>query len=80
MNMKAAKPPLRWMRGKMAGLSAWFVKLREAVMERLRPYLQELSAAASALIKLIRKHPRLKEEVFSWRGCEECLGVVRRYL
>ena len=37
-------------------------------------------AAASSLIKLIRKYPRLKKEVFSWKGCNECLNVVKKYV
>jgi len=37
-------------------------------------------AAASSLIKLIRKHPRLKQEVFSWKNCEQCLNVVKKYI
>ena len=37
-------------------------------------------AAASSLIKLIRKHPKLKQEVFSWKGCEDCLNVVNKYV
>jgi len=37
-------------------------------------------AAASSLIKLIRKHPELKREVFSWENCEECLNVVKKYV
>jgi len=37
-------------------------------------------AAASSLIKLIRKHPNLKKEIFSWKDCDDCLAVVRRYV
>jgi len=37
-------------------------------------------AAASSLVKLIRKHPRLKQEVFSWKNCGECLNVVKKYV
>jgi len=37
-------------------------------------------AAASSLVKLIRKHPELKQEVFSWGNCEDCLNVVKRYI
>lgn len=37
-------------------------------------------AAASSLVKLIRKHPGLKQEVFSWKNCEECLNVVKKYV
>ena len=37
-------------------------------------------AAASSLVKLIRKHPELKQEVLSWKGCDECLEVVRKYV
>jgi len=42
-------PPLGWLLDKIAGLFKWFVKLGQAVMERLRPHLQELSAAVSGL-------------------------------
>ncbi|GAB4285993.1 MAG: hypothetical protein Kow0081_4000 [Candidatus Dojkabacteria bacterium] len=37
-------------------------------------------AAASSLVKLIRKHPKLKQEVFLWKGCDDCLAVVRHYI
>ena len=37
-------------------------------------------AAASSLIKLIRKHPKLKQEVFSWKDCDNCLNVVNKYV
>ncbi|MCD6471120.1 hypothetical protein J7K86_01155 [bacterium] len=37
-------------------------------------------AVASSLIKLIRKYPKLKQEVFSWKNCEECLNAVRGYI
>ncbi|MCD6528315.1 HEAT repeat domain-containing protein [bacterium] len=37
-------------------------------------------AAASSLIKLIRKHPRLRQGVFSWKNCEQCLNVVKKYI
>jgi len=37
-------------------------------------------AAASSLVKLIRKHPRLKQEVFSWKNCDACLNVVKKYV
>lgn len=37
-------------------------------------------AAASSLVKLIRKHPELKQEVLSWKNCEECLDVINRYI
>jgi len=37
-------------------------------------------AAASSLVKLIRKYPKLKQEVFSWKGCDECLDVVKKYV
>jgi len=37
-------------------------------------------AVASSLVKLIRKHPRLKSEIFSWPGCEDCLAVLKHYV
>ncbi len=37
-------------------------------------------AAASSLVKLIRKYPKLKQEVFSWKNCENCLVVVKYYV
>jgi len=37
-------------------------------------------AVASSLVKLIRKHPKLKQEVFSWKDCEDCLAVVKHYI
>ena len=37
-------------------------------------------AAASSLVKLIRKHPKLKQEVFSWKGRDDCLNVVKKYI
>ena len=37
-------------------------------------------AAASSLIKLIRKHPKLKKEILSWKCCADCLMVVRKYI
>ena len=37
-------------------------------------------AAASSLVKLIRKHPKLKQEVFSWKGCDDYLNVVKKYV
>jgi len=37
-------------------------------------------AAASSLVKLIRKYPRLKQEVFSWKDCDQCLNVVKKYV
>jgi 3-methyladenine DNA glycosylase AlkD len=37
-------------------------------------------AVASSLVKLIRKHPKLKQEVFLWKGCDDCLAVVKHYV
>jgi len=37
-------------------------------------------AAASSLVKLIRKYPKLKQEIFLWKGCEDCLNVVKHYV
>ena len=37
-------------------------------------------AAASSLVKLIRKHPKLKQEVFLWKSCDDCLSVVKHYV
>lgn len=37
-------------------------------------------AVASSLVKLIRKHPRLEQKVFSWKNCEKCLNVVKKYV
>jgi len=37
-------------------------------------------AAASSLVKLIRKHPRLRQEVFSWKRCNQCLDVVKKHV
>lgn len=37
-------------------------------------------AVASSLIKQIRKHSRFKQEVFSWKGCNNCLTVVKKYV
>ncbi len=37
-------------------------------------------AAASSLVKLIRKHPGLKQEVFSWKSRNECLNIVKKYV
>ncbi|MFC1682129.1 HEAT repeat domain-containing protein [Nanoarchaeota archaeon] len=37
-------------------------------------------AVASSLIKLIRKHPQLKKEILSWKNCEDCLSVVKKYV
>jgi len=37
-------------------------------------------AATSSLIKLIRKHPKLKQKVFSWKNCDQCLNVVKKYI
>jgi len=37
-------------------------------------------AAASSLIKLIRKHPKLKKEIFLWKDCDDCLAVVKHYV
>lgn len=37
-------------------------------------------ATASSLVKLIRKRPELKQKVFSWKNCEECLSVVNKYV
>lgn len=33
-------------------------------------------AAASSLVKLICKHPRLKQEIFSWKNCASCLKII----
>ena len=37
-------------------------------------------AAASSLVKLIRKHPKLKQDVFSWNNSKDCLNLVGKYL
>lgn len=37
-------------------------------------------AATSSLVKLIRKHPELKQEVFLWENCDDCLTVVKKYV
>lgn len=37
-------------------------------------------AAASSLVKQIRKHPKLRQEVFSWKDCNECLSIVKNYV
>jgi len=37
-------------------------------------------AAASSLVKLMRKHPELKQEVFLWEGSDDCLNVVKKYV
>jgi len=37
-------------------------------------------AVASSLVKLIRKHPELKQEIFSWEDCEASLNVVKKYV
>jgi len=46
----ALGPPLGWLLDKIAGLFKWLVKLGQAVMERVRPHLQELSATVSGLV------------------------------
>ncbi len=37
-------------------------------------------AAASSLIKLIRKHPKLIQEVFSCNNCKDGLNLVKKYI
>ena len=37
-------------------------------------------ATASSLVKLVRKHPKLKQEVFLWKDCDDCLSVVKYYV
>jgi len=37
-------------------------------------------AAASSLVKLIRKHPKLKKEILLWKNCGDCLAVVKHYV
>ena len=36
--------------------------------------------AVSSLVKQIRKHPELRQEIFSWKDCDECLLVVEKYV
>jgi len=37
-------------------------------------------AAASSLIKLLRRHTDLKKEVLAWSNCENCLNVIKKYI
>lgn len=37
-------------------------------------------AVASSLVKLLRRYPSYKEEVFAWKGVENVLAVVHRYI
>lgn len=67
-------------------LGAWFGQTYpEGALELLRKLASDEErfvwrAAASSLVKLIRKHPELKREVLSWKSCEDCLNVVERYV
>ncbi|OHA01651.1 MAG: hypothetical protein A3C11_03435 [Candidatus Sungbacteria bacterium RIFCSPHIGHO2_02_FULL_49_12] len=36
-------------------------------------------AAASSLIKLVRRDPKLQKTISSWKGMDECLAVVKKY-
>ena len=37
-------------------------------------------AAASSLVKLLRRYPEYQEEVYSWEGMDHMLRVVRKYI
>lgn len=37
-------------------------------------------AAASSLIKLLRRYPEYRQEVYLWEGVEHVVGVVRKYV
>jgi HEAT repeat protein len=37
-------------------------------------------AAASSLVRLLRRHTGLKKEISAWDNCENCLNVVRKYI
>lgn len=37
-------------------------------------------AAASSLVKLLRKFPEYKKEVYDWKGLENVLEVVKKYV
>jgi HEAT repeat protein len=37
-------------------------------------------AATSSLIKLLRRHPDLKNEILAWENCENCLNVINKYI
>jgi len=67
-------------------LGAWFgqthpdesLKLLKILMKDKEKFVWR--AAASSIVKLIRKHPGLKQEIFSWEDCEICLNVVKKYV
>ena len=37
-------------------------------------------AAASSLIKMLRKHPKYKHDVYSWKNIDQVLEVVKKYV
>src|SRR4030042_6276314 len=37
-------------------------------------------AAASSLIKLLRRHTDLKKEILAWDHCGNCLNVIKKYI
>ncbi len=37
-------------------------------------------AAASSVIKLLRKHPKYRKEIYSWKNTEHVLSAVKKYV
>ncbi len=82
--MKIENKNVRW--NVAMCLGAWFgqkypkdsLKLLKVLAKDKEKFVWR--AAASSLVKLIRKHPELKQKVFSWKGCDECLNVVKKYI
>lgn len=82
--MKVRNKNVRWNVAMCLGV--WFGQIHpEESLKLLKVLAKDREkfvwrAAASSLVKLIRKHPRLKRKIFSWKGYDECLNVVKKYV
>lgn len=67
-------------------LGAWFGQTyHEKALELLKILTKDKRrfvwrAVASSLIKLLRKHPEYKKKVYSWRGIDNVIEVVKKYI
>lgn len=67
-------------------LGAWFgQKNPKKSLKLLKPLAKDKRkfvwrAVASSLIKILRKYPELKKEVYSWKNTDNVIKVVKKYI
>ena len=67
-------------------LGAWFglkypdksIKLLKTLAKDKRRFVWR--AASSSLIKILRKHPKYKKEVYSWKNMNSIIETVKKYV